>query len=70
MDVEGVITGWNPQAEATFGWSADEVIGRPLVETIVPHAHRAAHSEGLRRWRATGEGSVLNARIEIQGLHR
>ena len=70
MDVNGVITAWNPQAETTFGWSADEVVGRPLVETIVPHAHRAAHGEGLRRWRETGEGPVLNARIEIQGLHR
>jgi len=70
MDVDGVITGWNPQAEATFGWSAEEVIGRSLVETIVPHAHRAAHIEGLQRWRETGEGAVLNARIEIQGLHR
>jgi PAS domain S-box-containing protein len=70
MDVDGVITGWNPQAEATFGWSAEEVIGRSLVETIVPHAHRAAHIEGLHRWRETGEGAVLNARIEIQGLHR
>jgi PAS domain S-box-containing protein len=70
MDVDGVVTGWNPQAEATFGWSAEEVIGRSLVETIVPHAHRAAHIEGLQRWRETGEGAVLNARIEIQGLHR
>jgi PAS domain S-box-containing protein len=70
MDVNGVITGWNPQAETTFGWSAEEVVGRSLVETIVPHAHRAAHSGGLRRWRETGEGPVLNARIEIQGLHR
>ena len=55
MDVNGVITAWNPQAETTFGWSADEVVGRPLVETIVPHAHRAAHGEGLRRWREAGE---------------
>jgi PAS domain S-box-containing protein len=70
MDVEGVITGWNPQAEATFGWSAEEVIGRSLVETIVPHVHRAAHLEGLRHWRETGEGAVLNARIEIQALRR
>lgn len=70
MDVEGLITGWNPQAEKTFGWTADEMIGNSLVETIVPHAHRAAHSEGLRHWRATGEGPVLNARIEIQALHR
>ena len=46
------------------------MIGRSLVETIVPHAHRAAHSEGLRHWRETGEGPVLNARIEIQALHR
>ena len=49
MDVNGVITAWNPQAETTFGWSAEEVVGRSLVETIVPHAHRAAHSEGLRQ---------------------
>ncbi|HWL91405.1 MAG TPA: PAS domain S-box protein, partial [Actinomycetota bacterium] len=70
MDTEGVIIGWNPQAETTFGWSAEEVIGRSLVETIVPHAHRAAHSEGLRRWHETGEGAVLNSRIEIQALRR
>jgi PAS domain S-box-containing protein len=70
MDTEGLIIGWNPQAETTFGWSAEEVIGRSLVETIVPHAHRAGHIEGLRRWRETGEGAVLNSRIEIQALRR
>jgi PAS domain S-box-containing protein len=70
MDTDGLIIGWNPQAETTFGWSAEEVVGRSLVETIVPHAYRAAHSEGLQRWHQTGEGAVLNARIEIQALHR
>ncbi len=70
MDTDGLIIGWNPQAESTFGWSAEEVIGRSLVETIVPHAHRAAHSEGLQRWRETGEGQVLNSRIEIQALRK
>jgi PAS domain S-box-containing protein len=70
MDVDGRIMGWNPQAEATFGWTAEEAIGRLLAETIVPHVHRAAHIEGLRRWRETGEGRVLNARIEIQALHK
>jgi PAS domain S-box-containing protein len=70
MDADGTITAWNPQAEATFGWSADEVLGRPLAETIVPHDQRAAHVEGLQRWRETGEGPVLNARIEIQAMHR
>ena len=70
MDMDGLIIGWNPQAETTFGWSAEEVIGRSLVDAIVPHAHRAAHSEGLRRWHETGEGAVLNSRIEIQALRR
>jgi PAS domain S-box-containing protein len=70
MDTDGVIIGWNPQAETTFGWSAEEVLGRSLVETIVPHAHRAAHMEGLHRWLQTGEGAVLNSRIEIQGLRK
>lgn len=70
MDTDGLIIGWNPQAETTFGWSAEEVLGRSLVETIVPHAHRAAHSEGLQRWRETSEGPVLNSRIEIQALRK
>jgi PAS domain S-box-containing protein len=70
MDMEGLIIGWNPQAETTFGWSAEEVLGHSLVDTIVPHAHRAAHNEGLRRWHDTGEGAVLNSRIEIQALRR
>jgi PAS domain S-box-containing protein len=70
MDPDGTITGWNPQAEATFGWTAEEVIGRLLAETIVPHDQRAAHVEGLRRWRETGEGSILNERIEVHAIHR
>ena len=70
MDMEGMIIGWNPQAETTFGWSAEEVLGHSLVDTIVPHAHRAAHTEGLRRWHETGTGAVLNSRIEIQALRR
>lgn len=70
MDGNGLITGWNPQAEATFGWARDEVLGRPLAETIVPHDQRAAHARGLAVWRDTGEGPLLNQRIEVQALHR
>ena len=70
MDVDGVITAWNPQAESTFGWTAEEAIGRALAETVVPPGQRAAHRQGLTRWRETGASTVLNSRIEIQALHR
>ncbi|HEV2749165.1 MAG TPA: PAS domain S-box protein [Gemmatimonadales bacterium] len=70
MDGTGVIRSWSPQAERMFGWSGSEASGRKLSATIVPPQHRAAHERGLARFLATGEGPVLNRRIEITGLHR
>jgi PAS domain S-box-containing protein len=70
MDVEGRITSWNPQAEAIFGWPADAVVGQRLSDTIVPPAHRAAHERGLAHFRQTGEGPVLNRRLELTALRR
>lgn len=70
MDADGVITAWNPEAEAIFGWSADEAIGRTVADTIVPSDLREAHWAGLRRFLATGDGPVLDRRIELEAVHR
>jgi len=70
MDAGGTITEWNPHAESIFGWSRADALGRQLSELIIPRALREAHETGLRRFLETGEGPVLNKRIEIQALHR
>jgi PAS domain S-box-containing protein len=70
MDADGIITGWNPQAEATFGWSRAEAIGRALDETIIPPQHREAHRVGLRRYLETGAAIVLNKRLELTAVRR
>ena len=70
MDAAGIITDWNVQAEQIFGWSREEAIGRLLSATIVPAQYREAHEQGLRRFLATGEGPMLNTRVEITGCHR
>ncbi|MGH2556422.1 MAG: PAS domain S-box protein, partial [Actinomycetota bacterium] len=70
MDTDGLITDWNPQAEVTFGWSREEVIGRSVADTVIPARFRKAHWEGLERFLATGEGPVLGRRIELSALHR
>ena len=70
MDGQGDIIGWNAQAERTFGWSRDEVIGRNMADTIVPPRFREAHNEGIRRFRHTGEAPVINTRLELAALHR
>ena len=70
MDAGGVITDWNAQAEQMFGWPRQEAIGRLVSATIVPAQYREAHERGLRHFLATGEGPVLNTRVEITACHR
>lgn len=70
IDCAGVVTGWNPYAEATFGWAEAEALGQPVDRLILPERYRAAHREGLARYLATGEERVLNTRIELAALHR
>lgn len=70
MNSEGHIIGWNNQAEKVFGWSRKEAVGRLLCDTIIPPQYREAHTQGLKHFLRTGEGPVLNSRVEIVGLHR
>jgi PAS domain S-box-containing protein len=70
MDSDGFITDWNPQAEAIFGWTRAEALGRVLAETIIPPRHRDLHWQGLKRFLATGQQKLLDRRIEMDGLHR
>ena len=70
MNATGEIIGWNTQAEMMFGWTRSEALGRSLSETIIPAKYREAHNRGLKRFLATGEGAVLNKRIEISAVRR
>lgn len=46
--LDGVITTWNPACERLFGYSAQEIVGRP-VTVLYPTAERGAESEILAR---------------------
>ena len=70
MDQNGLVTEWNPASTRTFGYSAAEAAGRSMAELIIPPRLRAAHHRGLAHFLATGEGPVLNRRIELPALHR
>lgn len=68
MDTSGKVTAWNAAAEDIFGWSAREAIGASLGELIVPIQHRKSHADGLERFNRTGEGPVLEQRIQITAI--
>src|SRR5215213_2026991 len=44
-DSSGRVLTWNRGAERLFGWTADEMVGRPLT-VIIPERFRALHSDG------------------------
>jgi PAS domain S-box-containing protein len=70
MDADGIITNWNKQAEKIFGWTRSEAMGRRMSETIIPMQHRSSHERGLRHFLQTGQGPILNQRIEITSTRR
>lgn len=70
-DTNGRVTGFNAAAETIFGWRRDEILGQLMEETIVPHAMRHGHREGLHNFVATGEHNVVDkGRIELTALRR
>jgi len=70
MDGAGLISSWNTQAEIMFGWSRAEAVGQRMSDRVIPHRYREAHENGLKRFFETGEGPVLNKRIEITAVRR
>ena len=70
FDERGLITSWNPRAEALFGWSAIEALGRQLDELVMPAGERDRYQDSMDRF-LRGEGSDLfNRRIEVVGRRR
>jgi PAS domain S-box-containing protein len=69
IDHRNRITEFNPAAEAMFGWTRQQAIGRDLGETIVPPALREAHRRGLERHRNSDQAPRLGTRLELSALH-
>ena len=70
MDAEGRVVEFNPAAERTFGYKADEAIGREMAELIVPPDLRERHRAGLARYLSTRESRMLDRRVELRAVRK
>lgn len=70
MDENGVITDWNQQSGALFGWTRQEAVGKLLADLVIPPRYRRTHTEGMQRFLRTGVDAVLDRRIELVALRR
>src|SRR6266849_6138536 len=63
-DSHGNITDFNRGAEAIFGYSAREAIGKPLT-ALMPDRFKEPHQRGLKRYLETGEAHVIGKTVEL-----
>jgi diguanylate cyclase (GGDEF)-like protein/PAS domain S-box-containing protein len=70
LDEHGRVTEWNRQAELTFGWTRDEVLNARMEELLIPPEMRERHAQGMLVFQKTGKGPLVDARTEIEALHR
>jgi PAS domain S-box-containing protein len=78
-DLNGIITSWNAAAERIFGYSASEMLGRPVRDLIPPdrqheedeilrrirQGERVDHMETVRRRK---DGRLINASITVSPI--
>ena len=70
IDSQGLVRFWNPAAEALFGYSAEEAMGREFHQMATLPEDRDKATAGLRRFAATGEGAVFGTTIQATALNR
>jgi PAS domain S-box-containing protein len=70
IDEDQRITLFNDGAEAIFGWTSDEVIGKPL-EILLPERVRDVHKSHIDRFREAPERArKMGQRQEISGIRK
>lgn len=69
IDSLGTVMQFNAAAEAMFGYSSSEVIGRN-VSMLMPSPYHEGHDEYLARYLRTGEARILGSERELEGQKR
>jgi PAS domain S-box-containing protein len=67
-DHAGRIIEFNPAAEACFGHTRQAVLGRRLIDALIPEHLQAAHERELARYFDSGAAAPLRQRMELLAL--
>jgi diguanylate cyclase (GGDEF)-like protein/PAS domain S-box-containing protein len=69
IDNKENIVFWNYAAETMFGYSANEVVGKP-VDFIIPEGFHEVQQNGLKRLVSTGKSHIIEKTVEMAGLRK
>lgn len=68
-NTHGNIVSWNRGAQVMFGYSEEEILGKPLT-LLMPERFRNAHEEGIKRASMTNERRIIGKTVELFGLRK
>ena len=68
-DSNGQIVYLNKATETSFGYTTEEMIGKPLT-ILMPEKFHAAHRTGFQHFLATGETQVTGNTVELMGQRK
>ena len=68
-DADGRITNANAQVQRAFGYTREELLGKP-VETLIPQRLRNAHPNHRQIYNATPSVRPMGAGLELYGLRK
>ncbi|WP_051261776.1 two-component system sensor histidine kinase NtrB [Desulfovibrio inopinatus] len=68
-DVKGDITFWNNAAKKIFGYTEDEILGKPS-SILMPQRYQQRHDDGIERYLKTGEPHHIGNTVEVEGLRK
>ena len=66
--MEPGLTEFNRAAERTFGYRREDALGGEFATLLIPPADRQRHRQGLAHYSETGEGPILDRRVELTAL--
>lgn len=69
IDKESTILRINPLFTTEYGWTEDDLVGKPLT-AIIPEEMRDAHHMGISRVMTTGESSLANQFLDLEVLYK
>ena len=78
--LDGIVTDWNRGAESMYGYTAEEIIGKPLITIVPPERHeevtrilqtvgRGESVRYLESVRVSKGGKLLNVSITVSPIH-
>jgi PAS domain S-box-containing protein len=70
MDAKGAILDWSARAEAAFGWSRDEILGRGLVEVLAPLRHQTHYRQILANRLGGSEPPLTRQSSQLMAMRK